>query len=651
MTSHLPALRILSRRPSVAILVPFANIFCIIFMFVAQPARAQLGGENVRGDVGLKSGTQAPPGWYVGDVFYFYNTDEIRGANGGAVDGPQLHLFGDFLLFNDVTTKKLFGGHYGFTVAAATLNSALTLPTLNVSTSTWGFADLYVQPFQLGWNFKHADAMVGYAFFAPTGRYTAGATDNTGLGMWSNEFSAGTTVYFDPKRNWHASAAGFYEIHTSKRDLDQKVGDLFTLEGGIGRAFMHGYANAGLAYFGQWKVTEDSGTAVSPLVAGLKGSMIGAGPEINLPITKHPIFLTFRYLFDMYSRVATQGQSAVLGVVYANPTVPPPVPAASCTVQPSEVMAGEPVTVMATAAKFDPKHALTYQWTSTGGAVAAAESSSTMIDTNGVHGGSYNASVRVSDAKMKKGGEASCMANFTVKEVPKNPPTMSCSANPTSVQTGGTATINCDCKSPDGAAVTIAKWNATGGTVSGSSGLGTLNTGGASPGPITISAACSDTRGLTASASAEVNVESVPPPPPQASKLSECSYPNTAKPWRVDNTCKATLDDVAQALKNQADARLIAIGYSDPVEEAKHKNLAAERAVDAKAYLSAGEAKQEIDPSRIEVRTGTSGGQRAEFWLVPAGATFSQSDTSPVDENVIKPIPDHPQAGAEKSAP
>jgi outer membrane protein OmpA-like peptidoglycan-associated protein len=230
-----------------------------------------------------------------------------------------------------------------------------------------------------------------------------------------------------------------------------------------------------------------------------------------------------------------------------------------------------------------------------------------------------------------------------VKEPPKNPPTMSCTASPTSLQAGATATITCDCKSPDNVQVNVAGWNATGGTLSGTGNTATLNTAGASPGAITVSATCTDSRGLTASTNSQVTVEAPPPPPPQSSKLSECSYPNKTKPWRVDNTCKAVLDDVAQALKNQADAKLVVVGFADPDELKKRKNLAGERAVDVKAYLSGGEAKQAIDPSRIETRTA-SGGQKTEHWIVPPGASFTEPDTQSVDENTVKPIPDHPAA-------
>ena len=333
----------------------------------------------------------------------------------------------------------------------------------------------------------------------------------------------------------------------------------------------------------------------------------------------------------------------VLNFGYPNPAIP----AASCSVQPSEVMVGEPVTATASATNFNPKHTLTYNWSGNGGKVTGKDNTAT-IDTNGVAGGSYAVTARVVDPKVKKGGEASCTANYTVKEPPKNPPTMSCSANPTSVQAGTPSTITCSCTSPDNVPVTVSSWTASGGSISGDGNTATLNTTGASAGPVTVSATCTDSRGLTAPASTQVTVEVPPPPPPQSSKLSECDFPNKVKPWRVDNTCKAILDDVAARLQHDPDAKLVIVGNAEPGE--KRKNLAGERAVNSKAYLSGGEAKQAIDASRIEVRTGSAGTKTAEYWVVPAGATFSGSGTETVDESKVKAVPDHPAAAKKKVA-
>src|SRR5207245_8862373 len=98
--------------------------------------------------------------------------------------------------------------------------------------------------------------------------------------------------------------------------------------------------------------------------------------------------------------------------------------------------------------------------------------------------------------KAKKNNQASCNAQFTVKEPAKNPPTMSCTASPTSLQAGATASITCECKSPDNVEVSVAGWNATGGTISGTGTTGTLNTAAGPSGAIHRGRTCTAARGL-----------------------------------------------------------------------------------------------------------------------------------------------------------
>ena len=101
-------------------------------------------------------------------------------------------------------------------------------------------------------------------------------------------------------------------------------------------------------------------------------------------------------------------------------------------------------------------------------------------------------------------------------------------------------------------------------------------------------------------------------------------------------------------LQQEADAKLVIVGNADLSE--KLKNLAAERALNSNAYLSGGEAKQAIDASRIETRTGNGGSKTAEYWVVPAGATFDSAGTEAVDETKVQPVPDHPKPAAKKKA-
>jgi len=320
---------------------------------------------------------------------------------------------------------------------------------------------------------------------------------------------------------------------------------------------------------------------------------------------------------------------------------PPPPPAMACSVAPNEVMAGEPVKVTATASNFPQNHTVSYTWASTGGKVSGSDATAT-VDTTGLAPGSYTVTAKATD---KKKANAECSSNFTVKEPPKNPPTVSCSANPTSVKSGDPSTITCDCKSPDNRSVSLSNWNASGGKVSGSGNTATLDTAGAPAGAINVTATCSDDRGLTADGSTSVNVE-VPPPAPQASKLNEINFKKNNA--RVDNAAKAVLDQVADRLQQDPNAKAVIIGESDPSE--KGKNLAAQRAVNAKAYLTSGENQKAIDPSRIQVVTGTGGEMKDEIWIVPEGATFNEPNTTPVDESKVKPTAAHAAHHAAKKA-
>ena len=389
------------------------------------------------------------------------------------------------------------------------------------------------------------------------------------------------------------------------------------------------------------------------------GALLGGG--IDLPIRKWLSLRLFEADFvwarhnyaddagpqsSSLRHANAQGTRLRTGLVFNWGGAPALTPAASCSVQPTEVMVGEPVTATVSATNFNPKHTLTYSWSGNG---VSGKDTSVKIETADAAPGNYTATAHVTDPKAKNNNEASCSANYTVKPLPpKNPPTISCSASPSTVQAGGTSTITCNASSPDSVAVTVSNWTSSAGAISGADNTATLNTTGAAPGPITVNATATDTRGLTAQGSAQVMVENPPPPPPQASKLSQCDFPNEKKPWRVDNTCKAVLDDVAKNLQQNPDNKLIIVGNADPAE--KRKNLAAERAVDSKAYLTGGEAKQGIDPSRIEVRAGSGGTKTAEYWIVPSGANFDSAGTQTVDETKVKAVPDHPKPVAKKKS-
>jgi len=496
------------------------------------------------------------------------------------------------------------------------------------------------------------ELFVGYQWLNPGGDVPDNSNPPVAFKLPSIAPGAGVSFAYNFDKMWALEADWGTNQNSTAAYSTGMIGPKMTFRQEDLNLFLH-------TLFGMARLTDEFNRSHTNL-----GAALGGGIDLKLfwkPITLRLFEADYMWSQQHYSNVPLDdlslrhskydGVRLRTGVIFNIGGGAPEVPvAATCSVQNATVMVGEPVHATVAASNFNPKHTLTYNWTSNGGKLEGKDTGAT-IDTNGMNAGDYSVTATVTDPKAKKNNMASCTSKFTVK--PLNPPQISCSASPSSVQAPTPATITCTCTSPDGVPVTVGGWSSSGGSISGMGNSATLNTSGASPGTITVNATCTDSRGLTASASSSVTIQNPPPPPPppapQASKLNECEYPNVNKPWRVDNTCKAALDDVAAKLQQDPEAKLVVVGNQGPKE--KRKNLAGERAVDVKAYLTGGEAKQSIDPSRIECRTANEGTMNSEQWIIPAGATFPEAGTTtPVDEKKIKPIPDHPKPAAKKAA-
>jgi outer membrane protein OmpA-like peptidoglycan-associated protein len=339
-------------------------------------------------------------------------------------------------------------------------------------------------------------------------------------------------------------------------------------------------------------------------------------------------------------------------------TPPPPVQYA-CVVNPASVFPGEQVTVTGTATNLNPKKTPAYSWSGQGVTVGGTSPTST-VDTGSLQPGTFTITGHVTEGQ-KAGQSADCTAQFTVKQF--EPPTISCTANPSTVKPGESSTITCNGVSPQSRPLTYS-YSASAGSISGTGNTATLSTTGAPSGTITVTGTVQDDKGQTASATTTVNVEAPPPPPaPKTQTLCSIQFDkDKRRPARVDNEAKACLDDVALNAQQKADASLVVVGNSAPLPAHKRhtrnemtaEKLAAQRAVNTKAYLV---TEKGIDAARIQVRTGTNGQNEVENYLVPAGANFDGDvpGTTPVDENAVKAQPrtavhHHHKAAAKKKA-
>src|SRR4029450_11744497 len=132
---------------------------------------------------------------------------------------------------------KILGANFGASVAPLNFIKSRIEESLDVPGS-FAFTDMYVQPIQPGWEKPRAGFVAAYGLFAPTGKWDLGGDDNAGLGMWSNLFQAGTTLHLDTKHERTLSALRSSETHSHKKAPALKVGDILTVEGGLGKAFL-----------------------------------------------------------------------------------------------------------------------------------------------------------------------------------------------------------------------------------------------------------------------------------------------------------------------------------------------------------------------------------------------------------------------------
>lgn len=441
------------------------------------------------------------------------------------------------------------------------------------------------------------DLFAGYQYLNPGVTVPTGDPNNPTtykVPAMTTGFGSALTYNFDP--HWGAELDFGHNWGSSDTETTLSAGPRFMWRSEDTNFFAH----ALLSY---------NHLGVSGLNNGANGIGVILGGGLDLPINKSFSWRLFEadYVwahhnyadyaapeFPNLRRVSLEGARLRTGIVYSWGGEEAVSPTAACSVQPAEVMVGEPITATVSPSNFNPKHSVTYSWAGTGGQVTGKDTTAT-IDTTNAAPGSYTVTAHVTDPKAKKNNEASCSANYTVKPLPpKNPPTMSLSASPTSTTPGGTVNVTASCTSPDSVPVSVANWTSTAGTVSGTGDSATLTTAGVSPGAITVSATCTDSRGLTGQATTQVTVENPPPPPVDKELESRLAlghsvyFPTAQPPVKDPNagliasqqqTLVALAADFQKYLQAKPDAHLILEGHADPRGSVAYNQALSERRV------------------------------------------------------------------------
>lgn len=275
-------------------LIAILTLFLGITASVAQnkPVSPMLTGHYLPGIINIRDFANPAPanGLIALDYNVFLSGNKFYDADGERVTqitgplGAPINLNVDlngylnspFLLW--VSKFKILGASYitGATVGYTTVSTSSAYERIGLIDSNHqsgtvdgkvnGFSDLGVMPIFLSWELKQFDVTAGYMFYAPTGEYEPGGSNNTGTGYWSHIFQ-GFGYYYPMKTDGKTSKAlavmlaPSYEITSKMGKADVNPGNRFYLDYGINQYFSE---KLSLGIFGgnSWQVSRDEGSGV-----------------------------------------------------------------------------------------------------------------------------------------------------------------------------------------------------------------------------------------------------------------------------------------------------------------------------------------------------------------------------------------------------
>jgi hypothetical protein len=328
--------------------IKLVAVLACMFLGGASSALAQQKGQWVPGQFGLNAGVIPDPGFTYANLALNYSASQLNGPNGNSIPGINgtYSFWVDENIFYYVPKYKFLGGYFmpyvALNYASGEVVANITGTSLSTGGGGSGFADMYVQPLNLGWHLKRADVNVGYAFTAPTGRFTQGASDNVGSGYWGNNITSGATFYITKNKATSANLSTDWEIHGQKRGTNITPGQAFTIEWGLGQVLPLKKDFSRLLQFGvvgydQWQVSHSSGTLFvggTPIPESSIPfySVHAIGVQANFILPAKDLAAFFKYYDEYHALARPQGRTIVFGFSWTlripKPEPPPQPPAA-----------------------------------------------------------------------------------------------------------------------------------------------------------------------------------------------------------------------------------------------------------------------------------------------------------------------------------
>ena len=464
------------------------------------------------------------------------------------------------------------------------------------------------------------DIFMGYSYLSPSGKVTVSPSVCGGCGRNPATFS-----YDEQIVGGVFGVTGFFNRYVG---LQGEVGIHEYSGGDYGK----GGNNDGFSTFAGGLIVRYPGVKFTPFGHALVGGALVSGPflnpntmgldvtagggldyEINHHWALRIVQADYEYMHVTFA--SNDGGSVGInalrlsgGVVFHAGSFAPPTPITlSVSVNPVTIYPGDPVTATAMAGNLDPKLNAIYGWT---GAGVTGSGASATVATATLAPGSYTVQAQVKEGRPGREGlkpwqNASASASFTVKAF--EPPTISCSASPSTINVGETSTVTAGGVSPQNRPLTYG-YTASSGSISGSGATAEFNAANAPAGTVQIVCNVSDDKGQMATAATSISIAAPPASVPAIAAASPemkrlearlalhsvffpTDQPRIGKPDggllpSQKGTLTTLATDFTQYLALKPDARLTLSGHADVRGSVEYNQALSERRVArAKQFL------------------------------------------------------------------
>jgi len=292
-------------------------------------------------------------------------------------------------------------------------------------------------------------------------------------------------------------------------------------------------------------------------------------------------------------------------------------PYVMCVAAPSGVFKnyGDPVvTIEAFYAKDPDNKPLTYSWSADPNVNIKGNGSKVTVDTTDLALGTYPVKVTVSG--FSDHSFVTCTSTFSVVEklTGGDCPTVALGADPTEVGIGSKVTLHVSGPDSDDKSATY-KWTADRGKLIGSGDVVTLDTTGLDVGPVkvTVTVTLGDGRCVGTD---EAKILIVWPEIRDIAPVATCAGYHALNFIRLDDYCKAVLDDAASRLRLNPKAVLVLEGFSEKKEKRGVGHWRAEFVKDYLVNMGTDASRVVIKPAGTLTSPMPANGKRAVvIWL------------------------------------